>query len=99
MLELDEARARLLESLAPLASVVVPLGEAAGHVLAEPVHADRPIPPFDRAAMDGYAIRSADLGPEGGTLTCVGEIRAGEFWPDPLPPGTCVAIIWSQFSP
>lgn len=93
MLELTEAQEKLLGSLSPLPPVAVPLAEAVGHVLAEPVRADRPIPPFDRAAMDGYAVRSADLAPEGGTLDCVAEIKAGEAWAGPLQPGTCVAIM------
>lgn len=93
MLELHEAREKLLENLAPLRPVAMSLGEAAGQVLAEALLADRPIPPFNRAAMDGYAVRSADLGAEGGTLVCVGEIKAGAAWPTELEPGTCVGIM------
>lgn len=99
MLELNEARDRLLQALSPCGPVAMPLGEAAGLVLAEPVTADRPIPPYDRAAMDGYALQSADLGPDGGVLACVGEIKAGEEWTVPLQPGTCVGIMTGAVVP
>lgn len=93
MLSLDEARDLLLTHLSPLPPVPLPLSKAAGRVLAETVCADRPIPSFNRAAMDGYALRSGDLGADGGRLTCVGEIRAGAVWTAELLPGTCVSIM------
>lgn len=50
----------------------------AGRVLAEPVVADRDIPPFPRSTRDGYAVQSIDLVQVPGTLEVIGEIRAGE---------------------
>src|ERR1700682_3060099 len=50
---------------------------AAGRVLAEPVLADRDIPPFPRSTRDGYAVRSADLASVPAKLTVIGEIKAG----------------------
>jgi molybdopterin molybdotransferase len=93
MIELEEARTLLLQA-APLLleAVTLPLDEAAGWVLAETVRADRPIPPYGRSAMDGYAVRAADL-ETGEPLRCVGEIRAGDEWTEALQPGTCVAIM------
>lgn len=93
MISLDEARTRLLDNAPAPRTGCLPLAEAAGYVLAEAVRADRPIPPFDRAAMDGYAVRSGDLGPDGGELLCVGEIRPGARYAEPVPPGACVAIM------
>ncbi len=55
----------------------VPLMEAAGRILAEPVYADRDIPAFDRSMRDGYAVRSADLP---GRASVVGQVRAGEVF-------------------
>lgn len=57
---------------------------AAGRVLAEPVLADRDIPPFPRSTRDGYAVRGADLAKLPATLEVVGEIRAGEK-PEEIP--------------
>lgn len=51
---------------------------AHGRVLAEPIVADRDIPPFPRSTRDGYAVRSADLVRVPATLARIGEIRAGE---------------------
>jgi molybdopterin molybdotransferase len=51
---------------------------AAGRVLAEPVLADRDLPPFPRSTRDGYAVRSADLAQLPATLDVIGEIKAGE---------------------
>ncbi len=55
----------------------VELLAAFGRVLAEPIHADRPFPPFPRAARDGYAVRSADLIHLPARLQVIGEIKAG----------------------
>jgi molybdopterin molybdotransferase len=49
-----------------------------GRVLAEPVHADRDLPPFARSTRDGYAVRSADLKQVPAQLEVIGEIKAGE---------------------
>ena len=57
------------------------LDDALGRVLAEDVAADRDLPPFDRSAMDGYALRAADVGRRPAALEVVGEVRAGQ-WPD-----------------
>jgi molybdopterin molybdotransferase len=50
----------------------------ANRVLAEPVAADRDLPPFPRSTRDGYAVRSADVSQLPATLEFVGEIKAGE---------------------
>jgi molybdopterin molybdotransferase len=55
----------------------VDLLAAAGRVLAEPVAADRDLPPFPRSARDGYAVRSADLSHLPAMLDVIGEIKAG----------------------
>jgi molybdopterin molybdotransferase len=56
----------------------IALLDATGRVLAEPVSADRDIPPFPRSTRDGYAVRSADLTKVPATLQVIGEIKAGE---------------------
>jgi molybdopterin molybdotransferase len=58
---------------------------AAGRVLAEPVLADRDLPPFPRSTRDGYAVRAADLAQLPATLEVIGEIKAGEAL-DKIPP-------------
>ena len=56
----------------------VQLLAAAGRVLAQPLSADRDIPPFSRATRDGYAVRASDLARLPVTLDVIGEIKAGE---------------------
>lgn len=56
----------------------VDLLAAAGRVLAEPIRADRNLPPFPRSTRDGYAVRAADVARVTATLDVIGEIKAGE---------------------
>jgi hypothetical protein len=71
----EEARQIVLQAATPLGIEWVSLPEAVGRVLAEPVIAPHDLPPFDNAAMDGYAIRAADA-PLGLPLRIVGEADA-----------------------
>ncbi len=71
----------------------VPLGEALGRVLAEDVRLDRDAPPFDRATMDGYAVRSADAVAPGTTLRVIGRIGAGSVLGKVVGPGEAAAIM------
>ena len=61
MISVTEALARCLDLAQPLGVEDIPLRHAAGRVLARPVVAMRDQPPFAASAMDGYAIRKADL--------------------------------------
>ncbi len=71
--------------------VRVDLEEARDHVLAESLIADRDIPPFNRAAMDGYAIRHGDLSTDV-PIACDRFISAGTMSDMETPRGTCVRI-------
>ena len=73
-----EHQAALIRASGNSATESVELLAAAGRVLAEPVVADRDLPPFPRSTRDGYAVRSADLSELPATLRVIGEIRAGE---------------------
>jgi molybdopterin molybdotransferase len=61
MLTVPEASARILEHIAPLAIERVPLLDALGRVLAEPIRAPMTLPAWDNSAMDGYAVRGSDI--------------------------------------
>ena len=60
MLSLAEARNRILSEAVPSEAIETSLSEAIGLVLAEPLISDVDLPPFDRAAQDGYAVRAID---------------------------------------
>ena len=61
MLSFEAARARLLRDISLLEAEWVPLEQALGRVLAAPLVARSPIPPFSYSAMDGYALATRDL--------------------------------------
>jgi molybdopterin molybdotransferase len=67
----------------------VPIGEAAGRILAEDAAATIDLPPFPSSAMDGYALRAADVP---GTLPIVARVAAGRPAPRPLEPGEAMEI-------
>lgn len=83
---LDAATALVNE---PLDAQSCALDDAAGRTLAEAVTADRDHPPFNRAAMDGYAMRHAE---HADTMACVGRIDAGADIDITVPAGSCIAI-------
>jgi molybdopterin molybdotransferase len=83
-------------SVRPIGTESVDLLAVAGRVLAEPLLADRDIPPFPRSTRDGYAVRSADLSQLPATLDVIGEIKAGERLdriPSAIGSGQTVAIM------
>ena len=81
MLSVDEARQRMLDTIPILPSEKREIFECTGYVLAEALHAEENIPPFDNSAMDGFAVRAADV--EGATeekpavLSVVETVAAG----------------------
>jgi len=88
----EDALALVLADLAPVAIERVPLDRVAGRVLAEDLRALRTQPPFDAAAMDGWALRAADAVAPGARLRIVGEAAAGHHHPGIVGPGEAVRI-------
>ncbi|MDI3341307.1 MAG: molybdopterin molybdotransferase MoeA [Sphaerobacter sp.] len=97
MLGVDEARRRVLAAVSPLPAVEVTLLDAPGLVLAEDVVADADIPPFRNSAMDGYAVRAADVASATPAapvrLVVVAEVAAGSPAAPPLGPGQAARIM------
>jgi len=89
----DEAMRLLKERITPVVGTEeMALADALGRVLAEDVIAPRDIPAFANAAMDGFAVRHADLEPEAETtLPVVMRVFAGDV-PKPLPEGAAARI-------
>ena len=89
----DQAIAELLaRAPAPPPVERVALGQALGRVLAEPLQAPFAVPAWDNSAMDGYALRAADLPAAGGCLPLAGRIAAGDTAAQALPAGHAVRI-------
>ena len=74
LLTVDEARTAILERVRPLPAETVPLADAAGRVLAATATSAVDLPPFPSSAMDGFALRAADVP---GTLPVVERVAAG----------------------
>lgn len=89
MITVDEALQRVLALAGPVPTEEIDLSDALGRVLAEPVHARLTQPPFNAAAMDGYAIRRAEREQ---TLRVIGEAAAGRPWTGDAAPGTAIRI-------
>lgn len=93
MLDVDAAREKILEAFEPLGTTRVPVVDAFGMVVATDLHAPHPLPRFDNSAMDGYAVRHADVRQVPAVLPVVGEVRAGDAGDERLPAGAVVRIM------
>ncbi|MCC6623968.1 MAG: molybdopterin molybdotransferase MoeA [Deltaproteobacteria bacterium] len=87
------ATARAVRDDSPPDIRTISIWEASGFVLAEGIVADRDQPPFDKSMMDGFALRTADLGAGEARLRVVAEIAAGDLAPRALGPGEAMAIM------
>lgn len=92
LLSIEAALARVLATVLPLPAERLPLQDVHQRVLAEAIHADADVPAFDRSAMDGIALRSAD-GAAGALLTQVGESAAGTPFRGEILTGQCVRVM------
>src|SRR5437762_10633599 len=109
MLTIEEALDAVLEQARPLPSTWEPLDRALRCVLAEDVAADIDLPPFDKALVDGYAVRSDDLAGGDrwlrlGELITAGQVPMRDLAPReaavvmtgaPVPPG-CDAVVMHE---
>ncbi len=99
MITVDEAQAEVLGRVPTLGTEAVSLEAALSRILRANVLSDRDQPPFDRAAMDGFAVRSVDTEAAGARLRVVGDIRAG-VWPDrAVGPGEAMRIMTGAPAP
>ncbi len=90
---LEEAQALVLGACPALPAVRVPRSQAAGLVLAAPVVAGEEVPPFANTAVDGYAVRAADVAHVPAELRVVGEISAGDPPEGTVGPGDAIRIM------
>jgi molybdopterin molybdotransferase len=94
VIDLEDAQRLVLEACPPLAPVTIASQEALGRVLAADIVAAEDVPPFANSAVDGYAVRAADLAAVPVELAVVGEVAAGaEPFPRSLAAGEAVRIM------
>lgn len=93
LMPVEDAIAHLLDQVPPPpAAQMIALEQAMGRVLAADIHSPLNLPAWDNSAMDGYALRAADLPADGGYLPVGGRIAAGDQGTTPLPAGQAVQI-------
>lgn len=95
----EAAREMILSGATLLSPRRVDIGAAAGQVLAEPLIAALDLPPFPNAAMDGFALRSADAGSAGTHLRVTGRVAAGAGATTAVGPGEALAIATGALIP
>ena len=93
LIPVAEARTRILSLVNPLPLEEVPIDEALGRSLTAPIDARRTLPPWDNSAMDGYALRTSDLGNTPVTLRVIERIFAGATPTQEIVAGTCARIM------
>jgi molybdopterin molybdotransferase len=95
MITPDEHLASILRIVTSGPTRTLPLSAALGLAVAEDLPAPRPLPRFDNSALDGYAVRFADLDGSAApfTLPVVMDVAAGSMEQPPLPPGTAARIM------
>ena len=99
-LRVDRAQAAILACLAPVSETErVPVRDALGRVLGEEIVPSIDVPGHDNSAMDGYAVRAADLGAGETVLRQAGTAFAGKSWAGTLGAGECVRIMTGAVMP
>lgn len=91
-LSVEEALERIVADAAPTSLETLPIESAAGRILAEPLRARLTQPPFDSSAMDGYAVRSADVVHLPARLKVIGQAAAGHPFSGRVGAGEAVRI-------
>ena len=103
MLELEEARRRILATIAPLAPETIALAAAAGRILAADISAPIDLPIFDNSAMDGYAVQARDVNmateDSPTSLQIVGRVAAGEVYSGRINAGETVRVFTGSALP
>ena len=103
LIPLADAQARVLDGVEPVPAEVVDLVGAAGLVLAEPIRSATTVPPWANSAMDGFAVRAADVAPatRGApvALRVSGEVPAGRAPDRSVEPGAALRIMTGAMMP
>jgi len=92
-LKVSEAQKIIIDAVSTMGVESVALAQSLGRVLGEDVRANRDQPPYDVSAMDGYALRSADVANSPVTLDVIEDIKAGDMPSKTVQAGQCARIM------
>ncbi|WP_394145091.1 molybdopterin molybdotransferase MoeA [Vibrio atypicus] len=93
LMPIEDAMEQMLSPIKPIQTTLqLPLADAIGYVLAEDILSPIFVPPFDNSAMDGYAVRLADLNANN-IMPLAGKSFAGQPFDGEWPAGYCVRIM------
>ena len=93
MIPINKAIEIVRQQTSMLGAEQISLSQALNRILAQDIVADTDLPPFDRAQMDGYAVRAADVAQTPASLKIVGESAAGAGWHHEMKAGEAVRIM------
>ncbi|HBN10200.1 MAG TPA: molybdopterin molybdenumtransferase MoeA [Cyanobacteria bacterium UBA8530] len=96
MITVEEAKGIIFDRTRRLDPISSSLEEALGLVLAEDIHSDQDLPPFDNSAMDGFAVRSGDIE---NPLLVIGELAAGSLFEGEIKTGEALRIMTGAMLP
>src|SRR5947209_17646312 len=93
MIPISEAVDIVLRHTKAAGPELIDLEDSVGRILAQDIVADTDLPPFDRAQMDGYAVRAGDVTQAPARLRIAGESAAGAGWHHEMKGGEAVRIM------
>lgn len=93
MIEFEQALGFILKNTGELSAGKVSIEDSIGRVLTEDIYSAIEMPPFNKSAMDGYAVRMRDVKNVPVRLKCIGFIQAGETFRKKVGPSECVKIM------
>jgi molybdopterin molybdotransferase len=93
MISFEQALNIIIKNTKKLSSIKIPVEESTGYILAEDIYSKIAMPPFNKSAMDGYAVIADDIKKVPLRLKCVGLIQAGEDFKSKIKSGECVKIM------
>ncbi|MCX5784829.1 MAG: molybdopterin molybdotransferase MoeA [Elusimicrobia bacterium] len=93
MITFETALKNIFKNTLPLRAEKISIEHAVGRVLLEDICSALDMPPFDKSAVDGYAVKAADLRKTPETLRCIGLVQAGDVFKGKAGGGECVKIM------
>jgi molybdopterin molybdotransferase len=93
MISFEQALNIIIKNTKKLSSVKISIEESTGYISAEDIYSKIAMPPFNKSAMDGYAVIADDIKRIPLRLKCVGNVQAGEKFKSEIKSGECVKIM------